>query len=74
MNISHLITFAAGAATTGTVWFIRSKLRTIGGTLKIDRSNPDKDVYKLEVDDLGMLSKKKEIVFRVEIENIQSRE
>lgn len=35
------------------------------GTLKIDRHNPSKDVYTIEIDDLDKLSKKKRIILKV---------
>ena len=35
------------------------------GTLKIDNSNPEKDVYRIEIDDLDKLSSKKRIVLNV---------
>lgn len=37
----------------------------IHGTLKIDNSNPEKDVYRIEIDDLDNLSSKKRIVLNV---------
>ena len=40
--------------------------RKESGTLKIDHSNPMKDVYRFEVDDLDVLNKKSRIVLRVE--------
>ena len=33
----------------------------IHGTLKIDNSNPEKDVYRIEIDDLDNLSSKKSL-------------
>ena len=36
------------------------------GTLRIDRSNPEKDVYRFDVYDLESLSKKKYIIIRVD--------
>lgn len=36
------------------------------GTLKIDSSNPEKDVYRFEIDDLDKLSKKSRIVLKVD--------
>lgn len=35
------------------------------GTLKIDNSNPEKDIYRIEIDDLDKLSSKKRIVLNV---------
>nr|DAD58024.1 MAG TPA: hypothetical protein [Caudoviricetes sp.] len=36
------------------------------GTLKIDHSDPEKDVYRIDIDDLDKLSKKKRIVLKVD--------
>lgn len=41
------------------------KYRTIG-TLKIDRTNPSKDVYRFEIDNLNVLDKKTIITLRVD--------
>ena len=38
------------------------------GTLRIDHSNPEKDVYRFDIDDLDSLSKKARIVLRVDNE------
>lgn len=47
------------------VGLIISRMRTYG-TLKIDTSNPEKDLYKLEIKDLNTLPKKKCIVLKVD--------
>lgn len=36
------------------------------GTLRIDQSNPEKDLYRFDINDLESLSKKKYIVIRVD--------
>lgn len=36
------------------------------GTLRIDHSNPEKDVYRIEIDDLEGLSKKKHVILKVD--------
>ena len=36
------------------------------GVLKIDRSNPEKDVYRFEIDDLDSLHKKKRIALKID--------
>lgn len=41
------------------------KIRS-SGTLRIDSSNPDKDIYRLEIDDLDGLSTKRQIVLDVD--------
>ena len=35
------------------------------GILRIDQSNPEKDIYRLEIDNLDILPKKKKIVLKV---------
>ena len=41
--------------------------RTIAqGTLKIDQSNPEKDIYRLEIDNLDVVAKKKHIRLKVD--------
>ena len=40
-------------------------IRMQAGTLKIDKSNPEKDVYLLEIDDLDNIDKKDFIILRV---------
>ena len=54
--------FIAGAALT----FVLYKTRSIAGTLKIDHSNPNKDAYLFEIDDLDSLSRKKRVVLKVD--------
>ncbi len=36
------------------------------GTLRIDHSNPEKDVYRFDIDDLDSLAKKKRIILLVD--------
>lgn len=36
------------------------------GTLRIDHSNPGKDTYRFEIDDLNTLGKSKRIVLKVD--------
>lgn len=41
-------------------------LKASSGTLKIDQTNPEKDVYLLELDDLDNIAKKKRIILKVD--------
>lgn len=41
-------------------------LKRPDGTLRIDRSNPEKDTYRIEIDDLESLSKKRRVILRVD--------
>lgn len=36
------------------------------GKFKIDKSNPEKDLYSLEIKNLDLIEKKKFIIFKVE--------
>ncbi len=36
------------------------------GTLKIDHSNPEKDIYRFEINNFDDLSKKKRIILKVD--------
>lgn len=45
---------------------------SIAGTLKIDSSNPEKDIYRLEIDDLNRLPRKKRITVKVESSQLDS--
>ena len=41
-------------------------LKTSTGTLKIDHSNPEKDMYRFEIYDLDTLDKKKRIILKID--------
>lgn len=47
---------------TNVIWISR----TTKGTLKIDQTNPNKDIYRFEVKDLDVLSKKKAILIKID--------
>lgn len=55
-----------GVIITSITCFIFNKKRSSYGTLKIDNSNPEKDIYRFEVRDLDDLSRKKVIVLKVD--------
>ena len=40
--------------------------RSASGTLRIDHSNPLKDIYRIEIDDLDKLSRKRRVVLKVD--------
>lgn len=61
--IMLLIGIFAGSLITSIIFFIKSS----SGTLKIDHSNPQKDVYRFEIKDLDKLNKKKYV--RLKIDN-----
>lgn len=49
-------------------------LTSVRGTLRIDHSNPEKDVYRIEIDDLDALSRKKKVILDVDNSAILSQE
>lgn len=67
MEIHHwpelAIGFTAGLSLSVILMFVRSRTH---GVLRIDRSNPDKDVYRIEIDDLDTLAKKRRVVLKVD--------
>ncbi len=44
------------------IWF----LTRVVGKLKIDHSNPEKDLYRFEIDDLDKLSKRKMVILKID--------
>ena len=36
------------------------------GVIRIDQTNPEKDIYRLDIDDIDKLSKKKRILLKVD--------
>ena len=52
-----------GSIISNTIFSIRYRK---AGTLRIDHSNPEKDVYRIEIDDLDGLSKKKHVILKVD--------
>ena len=51
-----------GSIVTGVIICIRSGY----GALRIDRSNPDKDVYRLDINEIDNLHKKKRVWLKVD--------
>lgn len=58
-----LIAAILSSVVTNIVFFIRYKNV---GTLKIDVSDPSKDVYRFEINDIDALTNKKRIVLNVD--------
>ena len=54
--------FILGIAVT---LFVQS-IRTVYGVLRIDKKNPEKELYRFDIDDLEALDKKKRIVLRID--------
>ena len=58
-----LIGLLVGSIISNIIFFIC--YRTVG-TLRIDHSDPVKDVYRIEIDDLDGLIKKKHVILKVD--------
>ena len=58
-----IIGFALGGLVMAVIFGIQD---IPSGTLKIDHSNPDKDIYRMEFDNLDNLSKKKHVILKVD--------
>lgn len=48
------------------IYGLLSWFRSASGTLRIDRSDPEKDIYRIDIDDLDKLAKKKQVVLKVD--------
>lgn len=59
-----ILTYILGVSTSVIINLIFFK-RTYG-TLRIDRSNTEKDLYLIEIDDLEQLTKRKRITLKVD--------
>lgn len=66
MKITGLIMFLAGVVVGVPMTMIAYKLLNHAGTLRIDSSDPDKEVYRFDVDNLDILSKKKVVWLKVD--------
>lgn len=60
--VAYLLGFLFGAIIAN---ILRFEFRSFG-VLRIDHSNPEKDVYRLEIDKLDSLSSKKKIVLKID--------
>ncbi len=67
MTLGNIIFNAVGIVEgVGLTLMFGRAFRKESGTLRIDHSNPEKDVYRFEIDDLDKLSTKKHIVLKVD--------
>lgn len=63
MIMIFILGFATGGIIVDIVLIFYYKFE---GILKIDHSNPDKDIYRIEIDDLDELPNKKHIVLKID--------
>ena len=53
---------------------ILDRTRTSSGVLRIDRTNPAKDIYRFDIDDLDALDKKKRIILTIDHNAVLSQD
>ena len=61
--MEYLIGLILGCILSNLVFFIRYRY---AGVLRIDHSNPEKDVYRFEIDKLDTLSKRHRIILKID--------
>lgn len=64
-----LLSWAAGITVGSVITTVIHFLHKPFGILKIDQSDSDKDVYRIEIKDLDILAKKRLVFLKVEKEN-----
>lgn len=64
--MSPSVAFLVGLVMGAMIWDLILFFRKKDGTLKIDHSNPNRDVYRFEVENLDSLDKKKWISLNVD--------
>ena len=55
-----------GAVIVCVIHTVHKFTRGTFGTLRIDHSNPEKDVYRLDLNDLDALNKKKRVILTID--------
>lgn len=66
MGFDFIIGVVVGTLTYMVIHLIITFAITTYGTLRIDHSNPDKDTYRIEIDNLDQLSKKKRVELKID--------
>lgn len=61
-----VLLFLVGVIVGLLITWIMYRLKTTHGILKIDTSNIEQDIYRICIDDLDNLSKKKRVVLKVD--------
>ena len=67
--ILFVCSFASSIVTTIVMYLTSAR-----GTLRIDHSNPEKDLYRIEINNLEDLSRKKRVILDVDNRAILSQE
>ena len=62
----HFWAFFGGLFIGSLVVNIIYLVKRASGVLRIDHSNPEKDVYRIEIENLDDLSKKKHVILKID--------
>ena len=68
-----LVIFLAGMIIGGIIVYGFKYVRASYGTLKIDRLDPKKDIYRLEIGDLDKLSRKKWVILKIHVRKFETQ-
>ena len=66
MELEFLLWFILGALTEAIMASIWQAIRSTRGVLRIDHSDPAKDVYRIELDDLDAVNGKKYVELKID--------
>lgn len=66
--------FAIGVFVGSIVTQVIVRLKSTEGVLRIDHSNPEKDIYRIEFDSIDSLSKVKKVVLKVDNNAVLSQQ
>lgn len=66
IGILYWAAFAGGVLVGLIIGVVSHFTRRVEGTLRIDHTNPEKDLYRFDIEDLDGLSRKKKILLKVD--------
>jgi hypothetical protein len=58
--------FGLGVVAGSVITLIVTFIRTSFGVIRIDRSNPNKDMYRIDIGEIDDLHKRKRVILRVD--------
>lgn len=60
------LTFIIGVAVGAIVYALFQRIFVAHGTLRIDHSNPEKDIYRFEIDNLDKLNRRSYVELKID--------
>lgn len=64
--MEYILSAAVGLVVGVVITIVVYSIRTKSGVLRIDHSNPEKDIFRFDIDNLDDLTWKKRIVLRID--------